>query len=87
MLTALGPDAEVSAARLPEVCLAAAARSLDRLLAEGRFGRDSALGLLAIDALTTYAYEHASSAPDGPELSGLARQGGMMMDRLLAQRV
>jgi hypothetical protein len=60
MLRSLDGDADIDASRTAEICLQAARRSLAALVAAGRFGRDSALDLLAIDALTTCAFEHAS---------------------------
>jgi hypothetical protein len=88
LLAALGRDADAPASRTPELCLAAAARSLDSLLSEGRFERDSALDLLTIDALTTYAFEHASeSGASEQRLAELARQGAQLLGQLTAQRV
>lgn len=52
------------------LCLAAAERGLIHLLAQGAGARGSALDLLAIDALVTYAFEAASSDPERiPELA------------------
>jgi hypothetical protein len=45
-------------------CLVAAATALDRLVRERDAGRSSALDLLAIDALVTYAFEAAADAPE-----------------------
>lgn len=45
-------------------CLASAEAGLRRLLREGAPTRDSALDLLAIDALVTYAFEAASHEPE-----------------------
>lgn len=88
LFTALGRDADAPANRTAELCLAAAARSLDTLLSEGRFGRDSALDLLAIDALTTYAFEHASeSGASEQRLADLTRQGAQLLGQLTTQRV
>lgn len=43
------------------VCLDSAVRLLEPLLHEGRPGRESALDLLAADALATYAFEAAGA--------------------------
>ena len=84
----LGGDADVDATRTSEVCLAAAARALENLVNEGRFARDSALELLAIDALTTYAFEYAAERPDQErDLAKLAHQGTRMLGQLTTQRV
>lgn len=51
-------------------CVAAAERGLVMLLARGTRERGSALDLLAIDALVTYAFEAASAHPEEiPELA------------------
>lgn len=59
---ALGEDAAADAERTSQVCLRAAERALRAMIEERRFGREGALDLLVIDALTTYAYEYASVA-------------------------
>lgn len=88
VLAALAADAGAPESRVAELCLAAAARSLDALLAESRFGRDSALDLLAIDALATYAFEHASeSGASEEQLATLAKQGAHLLGHLTTQRV
>ena len=61
VLAALGPDAQRTASDTADVCLSAAVRELERLLAAGRFQRDGALDLLTVDALVTYAYEYATT--------------------------
>lgn len=84
----LGSDADADETETGEVCLAAAARALDALLAGARFARASALELLAIDALTTYAYEHASESRDGAgRIEALAARGTELLGRLTTQRV
>lgn len=76
VIALLGADAEQSGSRAAEVCLAAAQRSLEQLLASGRYERDSALDLLAVDALTTFAFQHASEASSGAaEIKQLAVGG------------
>lgn len=87
ILELLGPDADAPDSRTAELCIAAATRSLSDLLARERYGRDSALPLLAIDALTTFAFEHASESGGGPDaLRALAQQGARTMSHLAAQR-
>jgi hypothetical protein len=70
MLDALAADAELPVTRTADVCIAAASRTLDALIAEQRFERPSAIALLAVDALTTLAFEFA--AERGTEVDGLA---------------
>lgn len=56
-------DADAGArpvAEAPEVCVNAAVALLDELLSRASTGRDSALDLLTVDALVTYAFEAAS---------------------------
>lgn len=60
---ALGPASQLPAARVPEACVAAADRMVGALLSHDRTGRDSALALLAADALVTFAFEAAADAP------------------------
>lgn len=61
---ALGPALHASAVHLPEECVAAADRVVGELLSHDRTGRDSALALLAADALVTFAFEAAADAPE-----------------------
>ncbi|MGH7622617.1 MAG: hypothetical protein ACREMU_09790 [Gemmatimonadaceae bacterium] len=60
----LGASSTGPAADTPEVCLGAAVSLLDELLARESAGRESALDLLTVDALVTYAFEAASAAVD-----------------------
>jgi len=84
----LGRDADADEARTADICLLAAARALDGLLSENRFDRESALDLLAIDALTTYAYEYASQTRDSEKaLQALAERGSQLLGQLVTQRV
>jgi hypothetical protein len=46
------------------ICLIAAERALPALLSAKDVSRQSALDLLAVDALVTYAFEAASDQPD-----------------------
>lgn len=48
---------------VPAACLAAAEVETARLLGNGSTGRGSALDLLSIDALMTYAFEEAANDP------------------------
>ena len=48
----------------PEQLLHAAESAMARLLREGCLTRSSALDLLAVDALVTYAFEGAAEAPE-----------------------
>lgn len=50
--------------QVPEACLEAGERLLDDLLASGSTSRETALDLLAVDALVTYAFQAAADAPD-----------------------
>ena len=61
--SALGPDLGRDAAEIPERCVTAAERIVASLLRDGRTQRESALALLAADALVTYAFEAAADAP------------------------
>jgi hypothetical protein len=67
-------DAET---RTREVCEAAAEELLERLLATHETGRESALDLLAADALVTYAFEYAATS--GGDLDA---EAGAAMRRL-----
>lgn len=59
------------ATELPEQAVARAGALVRALVAEGRTGRDSALDLLAADALVTSAFEAAADEP--ALLAGRAR--------------
>lgn len=88
VLALLGPDAQADEGQTAEICLVAAARALDGLLSENRFARESAVELLAIDALTTYAYEYASQARESDKkLHALAARGTQLLGQLMTQRV
>lgn len=79
----LGADGDRPGDETADVCLRAAARALEQLLAERRFERDSALRLLAIDALTTYAFEHASgTAGSVGEMEAIARRGAHLFGEI-----
>jgi hypothetical protein len=88
MLSFLGGDASRDASEVAEACLAAASRALATLLEAQRFGRDSALDLLAVDALTTFAFAHASEgAGTESELLRFSDEGARRLGRLALQRV
>ena len=87
VISLLGEDAEADESRTAAVCLNAAGRALESLIEERRFTRDHAAELLAIDALTTYAFEHASAHGDARDLASLSEHGARMFGQLMAQRV
>lgn len=87
MLRLLGAAAEEPEARTSDACLSAASRALEGLLAGHRFAREDAAELLAIDALTTYAFEYASQTATAPrELEDLATRGTHLLASV-AERV
>jgi hypothetical protein len=87
MLVLLGPDADQPEGRTSEVCLGAAARGLETVLVEKRFAREHAAELLAVDALTTYAFEHAcGAAASNDVLEEVAKRGADIFSRI-AERV
>ena len=55
-------------ARVPDACLEAGERLLSALLISGSTERGTALDLLAVDALVSYAFQAAADAPDQIEL-------------------
>ncbi len=59
----LAEEVNRPAREVPEVCLAAGERLLDALLQSGSTSRATALDLLAVDALVTYAFEAAADDP------------------------
>ena len=58
----LGPGANGEAA--PDVLVGAAERLLRDLTSQASLARESALDLLTVDALVTYAFELAAASPD-----------------------
>ena len=74
-------DAGAAAAPSPELYLEAGEALLAELLRDGCTSRDSALDLLAADALVTYAFEAASH---DPELLDLRAQHAMTRIAALA---
>ena len=69
---ALGPALESDAGHVATACLEAGERLARELLQENATTRDSALDLLAADALVTYAFEAASERPG--DLAARARE-------------
>jgi len=60
---ALDPYKDDAMQTLPEACLSAGELILDGLLASGSTSRESALDLLTVDALVTYAFQLAADDP------------------------
>jgi hypothetical protein len=60
----LAPALGDGVARAPDVCLRVAEEMLAEQLASGATSRTSALDLLTIDALVTYAFEALGAHPD-----------------------
>ena len=60
---ALGVRISAEAEAAPALCVDAAAELLRELLTRSATGRESALELLAVDALVTYAFEAAADNP------------------------
>jgi hypothetical protein len=77
--TVLAAYVDLPQSQVPESCLAAGEQLLDELLASGSTSRGSALDLLAVDALVTYAFESAADAP-----SLLEARAARAMSRLAA---
>jgi uncharacterized membrane protein len=75
----LGDALSDDAREAPSRFLAAGERLAATLLASGSTSRDSALDLLAADALVTYAFEAASEAP-----ADLATRASEAMVRIAA---
>jgi hypothetical protein len=61
--SALGARRDAPVAELPQHCIATAEELLRDLLSRDSAGRESALDLLAVDALVTYAFEAAATDP------------------------
>ena len=76
---ALGPALESDARDAAAACLRAGEQLARELLQENATSRESALDLLAADALVTYAFEAASERP-----SELAAQCRAAMERIAA---
>ena len=59
----LAPYLQLPGDEAPEACLEAGERLLDTLLTSGSTSRGSALDLLAVDALVTYAFQATADDP------------------------
>lgn len=59
----VAPSAHRPVAEVPEACLEAGEQLLDALLASGSTTRATALDLLAVDSLVTYAFQAAADDP------------------------
>ncbi len=84
LASALQPFASEDADRAPEACLDAGERLLDELLASGATSRGSALDLLTVDALVTYAFQAAGDAPErleGRAARAMARLAALPEER------
>ena len=68
----LGERADADKARASANCLDAAEELLSELAARPSAGRESALDLLTVDALVTYAFEAAADAPASLEATATA---------------
>lgn len=69
----LGSRSDMDAAQSSTVCIDAAEELLRELLTRSSTGRETALDLLTVDALATYAFEAASDDPESlPERAGEA---------------
>lgn len=83
LFSVLGGEGDAPESQTGAVCLRLATRLLADLISDERFGRDSALELLTIDALMTYAFEHASASGLGvAAMESLAQNGASMVGRL-----
>ncbi|HJQ20940.1 MAG TPA: hypothetical protein VJ867_11370 [Gemmatimonadaceae bacterium] len=60
MTTLIGAGGSEPESRTAAVCIDSAVRGLEQLVRDARFAREDASQLLAIDALTTLAFEHAA---------------------------
>ena len=59
----IGAAASRPVSEVPEACLEAGEQLLDALLASGATTRSTALDLLAVDSLITYAFQAAADDP------------------------
>ena len=75
----LATRGEEDASAAPDACLDAAEELLASLLRDGCTSRASALDLLAVDALVTYAFEAAAAEP-----ASLDDRAGRAMARVSA---
>jgi hypothetical protein len=71
----LAPHAAQPASHVPDVCVESGERLLDALLASGSTSRGTALDLLAVDALMTYAFQAAADTPTDLEVRAARAMG------------
>src|SRR5206468_12086332 len=84
VIRALGNRAGNDASDAYTACLDAAAELLERLLADDDLRRDSAIDLLAADALVTYAFESAAldiDRLDDRAASAMTRLGALAVEK------
>ena len=81
VVEALGNHADRDEADASMAFLDAATELLEKLLQGGELGRDSAVDLLAVDALVTYAFEAAGASANIDQLDARAT---VAMTRLAA---
>lgn len=79
----IATDAGQPASEVPDVFLRAAEEHLRRLLASGSTSRATAMDLLAVDALVTYAFEAA--AGDASEIDARAKDAMSRIGLLAGQ--
>ena len=87
VVEALGTRAQEDASRASMLCLDAATQLLAELLGQDPLGRDSAIDLLAVDALVTYAFEAAAGdigRLDERAASAMVRLGALAAERRLS---
>ena len=77
LLSSLRVHASRPLSEVPDACLDAGEAMLTQMLASGSTNRASALDLLAVDALITYAFEQASNRP-----SDLVQRATQAMQRI-----
>jgi hypothetical protein len=68
----VGPRGDEDEHRVSALCLDAAEELLTELAARRSAGRESALDLLTVDALVTYAFEAAADSPESLESTATA---------------
>ena len=68
----LGARGEATDGRVSAHCLDAAEELLTELVGRSSAGRESALDLLTVDALVTYAFESATDSPSTLEATAAA---------------
>lgn len=64
LVAVLEPFADRPVSEVPECCLEAGEGLLGAILASGSTSRDTALDLLTVDALITYAFQEAAGEPE-----------------------